>query len=104
MKKDYSLLGYPHENSKYGHYKNKHPYLAARKFFTKLSKEINMNSVDKNFLVFSIIDNASNKIYTYQGTRVKLFEPIKYTRGEKEYIQHYKNIVTRYDPNLNSSK
>ena len=103
MKNSYSLLGYPDEYSKHGNYQNKYPYQAARKAFNFLSKKIGLNNGHKKFLVFEIINNKTKKVYKYQGTRIRLHEPIVYTRAGKEYKVEYKVIVTRYDHHMNTS-
>jgi hypothetical protein len=103
MENSYSLLGYPDENSKYGIYKNKYPYQAARKIFNFLSKKIGLKNSYKKFLVFQIINNKTGKIYNYQGSRIELKEPIVFNRAGKNFKVYYKSIVTKYDPNMNSS-
>lgn len=101
IENNYSLIGYPKENMLYGNYNNKYPYQAANKVFNFLSKKIGLNNSHKKFLIFQIINNKTKKIYTYQGTRVKLNKPIIYYRNNKEYKTYYKSIVTKYDPNMN---
>ena len=104
MENSYSLLGYPDGNSKHGIYKNRYPYQAAHKAFNFLSKNIGLNNSHHKFLVFQIMNNKTGKVYTYQGTRVKLHKPIIYNRAGKEFKVYYKPIVTRYDHHMNSSK
>ena len=104
MENHYTLLGYPDEYSTHGHYKNRYPYQAAHKAFNFLSKKIGLNNSHKKFLVFQIMNIKTKKIYTYQGSRIRLQNPIVFNRGGKEFKIHYKAIVTKYDHHMNNSK
>ena len=101
MKFDYSLVDFPEEGNNYGHYTGNYPYQAAKKVFGKLSKKIGMNNSNKKFLVFSIINNQTGKIYTYQGYRIKLHTPRTVTlKNGSSFQKHYKVIVTKHDKNF----
>ena len=104
MENIYTLLGYPSPNSTHGIYKNRYPYQAAHKAFNFLSKKIGLNHSNKKFLVFQIMNTKTKKIYTYQGSRIKLQNPIVFNRGGKEFKIYYKAIVTKYDHHMNNSK
>lgn len=103
-KKDYSLVDYPNVGENYGHYSGNYPAQAAKKIFNKLSKKIGLNNSSKKFIVFTIVDNSSKKLYKYHGTRVKLHEPIEFTRGGKNFKLEYRVIVTKYDDTMENKK
>ena len=50
------------------------------------------------------MNTKTKKIYTYQGSRIKLQNPIVFNRGGKEFKIYYKAIVTKYDHHMNNSK
>ena len=70
---------------------------ADNKAFNKLSNIINLSNKDKNkFLVFSIIDLDSKKIYTYKGTKIKLNRPLSFKTKDNNIIKiNYKSIVSK---------
>ena len=97
-KREFSIMDFPRENETYGKYKGTYPCQAAYKAFNKLSKLVNLQNTNKHsFIVFSIIDNDSNKVYTYHGTRIKLDRPNVYRKAGKKITSYYKSIVQRYD-------
>ena len=96
-KRLFSVLDFPEKSKKYGKYYGHYPGQAAYKAFNKISTLIKMSNKDKNkFLVFSLIERNTNKIYTYQGTKIKLYKPIVFKTKDNKVIKiKYKSIVTR---------
>lgn len=100
----FTVLNYPKEGENYGWYAAKSPKRAASKAFSQISRKIGLNNnSEKNFMVFSIQErtrNTKNKTYTYMGTRVKLNKPLIIKRGNKEIKYYYKNVISKYQPDL----
>ena len=97
QKRKFSIVNFPDQGEFYGKYIGIYPNQAARKAFNKLSNIINLSNKDKNkFLVFSIIDLDSKKIYTYKGTKIKLNRPLSFKTKDNNIIKiNYKSIVSK---------
>lgn len=83
----YELVDYePH-----GEYKGHYPSQAASKAFTKLSKHFDLSNSEltKKYLLFTIKNKETNKIYTYLGARIKLYKPIKVNNR----FYYHKNLI-----------
>lgn len=82
---------------------SKSPKSAANRFFTKLAKNIKLNSSNNRFIVFTIKNISSGKEYKYIGTRVLLENPVVITtKNGKKITYKYSNIIGEYKPVLNS--
>lgn len=100
----FTIVDYPNVGETYGKYTGKYPGDAADKVLTDLAKKVNLKNTDeKNFIFFTIRDitpnknnrnskNNRDKEYTYIGTRVQLYEPVKLDNGR---IVRYRNNITR---------
>lgn len=94
----FTIVDYPNENENTGRYIGKTPKKAAKKAFSRLSRELNIkNSNNKNFLVFSIRELGTNNIYKYIGTRIELIQP-KIVKINGKIIKYkYEPIITSYN-------
>jgi len=104
----FTIVDYPNVGETYGKYTGKHPGDAADKVLTELAKKVNLkNSNEKNFIFFTIRDislnknnksnnnksnNKNGKEYSYIGTRVELYKPVKLDNGK---IVRFRNNITR---------
>ena len=89
----FTIVDYPNVEETYGKYTGKHPGNAADKVLTELAKKVNLkNSNEKNFIFFTIRDISSGKEYSYIGTRVELYKPVKLDNG---IIVKFRNNITR---------
>jgi len=89
----FTIVDYPNVGETYGKYTGKHPGDAADKVLTELAKKVNLkNSNEKNFIFFTIRDISSGKEYSYIGTRVELYKPVKLDNG---IIVKFRNNITR---------
>ena len=106
----FTIVDYPNIGETYGKYTGKHPGDAADKVLTVLAKKVNLKNTDKkNFIFFTIRDISSNKNnksnnknnksnnkngkeYSYIGTRVELYKPVKLDNGK---IVRFRNNITR---------
>lgn len=87
----FTIVDYPNVGETYGKYTGKHPGDAADKVLTELAKKVNLKNSNekKNFIFFTIRDISSGKEYSYIGTRVELYKPVK-LKGKK-----FRNNLTR---------
>ena len=89
----FTIVDYPNVGETYGKYTGKYPGDAADKVLTGLAKKVNLkNSNEKNFIFFTIRDISSGKEYSYIGTRVELYKPVKLDNGK---IVKFRNNITR---------
>ena len=89
----FTIVDYPNVGETYGKYTGKYPGDAADKVLTELAKKVNLkNSNEKNFIFFTIRDVSSGKEYSYIGTRVELYKPVKLDNGK---IVRFRNNITR---------
>ena len=98
----YEIVDFPNNTNSFGIYKGKIPKEAASKAFTFLANVIDnkINSDEGKFIVFFIRNIDTKKEYKYIGTIVKLENPvIKYVNG-KEVIYQYKNVIGKYNKEL----
>jgi hypothetical protein len=100
-KDTYTIVNYPRNNETYGEFIGSSPKRAAHKAFSKLAKLSNLNNKSEDFLVFSIINKRTNKVYKYIGKRIKLSEPREVIRNGKKIIYKYVNTVGKYKKELN---
>ena len=106
---DYEIMAFPTKKENFGNYTGTHPKQAAQKAFTFLSSLI-MDDVKKdgNFIVFSIRKknknniNNSNKEHKFIGTVVELENYVYNSNSDKKV--KYKNVVSRYNPELDKIK
>jgi hypothetical protein len=101
-KRVFVIVDYPNIGETYGSFSGSSPGNAADKVLTLLAEKIDLKNTDeKNFIFFTIREitsnnNQNNKIktkeYSYIGTRVELYEPIKLKNGR---IIKYRNNMTR---------
>ncbi len=102
QKKDsYTIINYPKNNQTFGEFTGSSPKRAAHKAFSKLAKLSNLNNKSEDFLVFSIMNKRTNKLYKYIGKRIKLSEPREVIRNGKKIIYKYVNTVGKYKKELN---
>ena len=90
----FTIVDYPNVGETYGKYTGKHPGDAADKVLTELAKKVNLKNSNekKNFIFFTIRDISSGKEYSYIGTRVELYKPVKLDNGK---IVRFRNNITR---------
>ncbi len=100
-KDTYTIVNYPRNNQTYGEFIGSSPKRAAHKAFSKLAKLSNLNNKSEDFLVFSIMNKRTNKVYKYIGKRIKLSEPREVIRNGKKIIYKYVNTVGKYKKELN---
>ena len=100
-KRTFAIVDYPNVGELYGRFSGSSPGIAADKALTLLSEKIDLKNTDeKNFIFFTIRDiteynnksNKNNKEYSYIGTRIELYEPIKLKNGR---IIKFRNNMTR---------
>jgi hypothetical protein len=91
MYESYSILNYPSLNKRYGEFKTKTPFSAAKKGFELLQDKYDLSNSDneKKYLQFLIINNKTNEIKKYLGVRIILNEPIK----KYNKLQNYRLAV-----------
>jgi len=98
----YEIVDFPNNTKSFGSYKGNSPKKAASKAFAFLSNIIGnkINSENGKFIVFVIRNTDTKKEYKYIGTVVKLENPVtKYINGQ-EVIYKYKNVIGRYNKEL----
>ena len=107
----FAIVDYPNVDELYGNFTGSSPSVAADKVLTLLAEKIDLKNTDeKNFIFFTIRDitdnvnnnvnnvnsvnnnSKKNKEYSYIGTRVELYEPIKLKNGR---IIKFRNNMTR---------
>ena len=92
-RRTFSIVDYPSIGELHGNYRAKYPENAAEKVLSELAKRVNLkNTNDKNFIFFTIRDQKSGNEYSYIGTRVELYQPVKLNNGQ---TIRYRNILTR---------
>lgn len=99
-KRSFTVVDYPKEGETFGRYMSKNMTDAANKAIAKLSKKMNIDSMNNQFITFWMKEttrNSDHKEVRYIGTRVKLHKPIIITRGNNDIEYKYKYIVTKYD-------
>ena len=104
MKEDiYTIVDYPEYNKETGKFKAKSPLAAAKKVFTKLEKnfDLNNNNSEKQYIEFTIRNISNNKFYTYMGTKILLHSAITINQGGKKRKIYYKHLINRKPRNLN---
>jgi len=98
----YEIVDFPTKSKSFGLYTGKNPKDAASKVFTFLYNAIDkkINSEDGTFIVFVIRKIGTLNEYKYIGTVVKLENPVtKYINGQ-EVVYHYKNVIGKYNKEL----
>jgi len=96
-KRVFAIVDYPNIGETYGSFTGSSPGYAADKVLTLLSEKIDLKNTDeKNFIFFTIRDitqnNGAGKEYSYIGTRIELYQPIKLKNGR---IIKFRNNMTR---------
>lgn len=100
----YSIVDFPEDNQNFGDFKAKTPKKAAHYAFDYLSNISNLKSQFGVYIVFTIVDNDTQKEYSYIGSRIKLENPVvKIENGEKK-MYYYKNVIGKYSDELNKMK
>lgn len=98
MERTFQIIHFPTLNHKYGEYHGKTPKQAAYKAFhhmirvLHLKKEITND--ERQYLVFSLIEPNTRKLYQFAGTRIQLVHPKNVTINGKNIQVHYKTIIT----------
>jgi hypothetical protein len=96
----YSIVDFPEDNQRFGEFDAKTPKKAAHQAFDYLSNISNLKSKFGVYIVFTVVDNNTQKDYNYIGSRVKLENPvIRMEKGEKK-MYHYKNVIGRFSSEL----
>lgn len=103
-KDTYSILDYPTKNKLYGEFTGSSPKRAAQKAFSKLAKLSNIKTNSNDFIVFTIVNKRTNKLYKYLGKRNKLTEPKVIYRNGKKVEYKFVNTVGKYKEELNQIK
>jgi hypothetical protein len=100
----YTIVDFPSDGIFYGRFKGNHPKIAANKAFKFLMKFINKESKEDDFigkfLVFVIKNLNTNKEHKYIGNRIKLENPVKIIKNNKEIEYKYKNVIGKYNIEL----
>lgn len=98
----YTLLDYPERGKNSGEYHGKSPGSVATKIFNKISKELGFvdNLGGTKYLVFYIKNIDTGKVYPFIGTIVVLQKPIEINYNNKSVSVSHRNIVSRYDKNM----
>jgi hypothetical protein len=102
-KHDFSIIDFPEDGQKHGKYIAAYPYQAANKVFSFLCEKYKFydNLDGQKYLKFSIINNDTDKLYTFIGTIIKLEKPITYkTKSGKTIQNNYRYIISKYDKNM----
>ena len=101
----YTIVDFPEDNQTYGKFKGTSPKKAGSKVFSFLFKFMNIDKNDENsffgkFIVFVIRNIKTGKEYKYIGNRIKLENPIKIRKNNKEIEYNYKNVIGKFKPQL----
>lgn len=97
----YSILDYPTKNKMYGEFTGSSPKRAAQKAFSKLVKFSGVRTNSNDFIVFTIVNKRTNKVYKYLGKRNKLTSPKTIYRDGKKIEYKFVNTVGKYKEELN---
>lgn len=108
--KEYEIMAFPDKKSNFGSFTGTYPKQAAQKAFSFLSSLVG-DEIKKegNFIVFSIrkknINNEvnSNKELKFIGTMVELENYVR-NNNDREKMYKYKNVVSKYNPELDKIK
>ena len=99
----YTIVDFPDDNKTFGKYLGSTPKKAAVKAFNDLIKFIDDDlEKDGKFVVYVIRNIEQNEEHQFMGYRIKLENPVLSKKNGKELTYYYKNIVSVYDPRLNS--
>ena len=90
----------PGTDSYVGRFTGLTPYQAANKALSKYFRETKKPKQDIQFSIRESTRGSKRSTYTYNGARLKLDEPVKYTisndKGEdREIIKKFKNKLTK---------
>ena len=90
----------PGTDSYVGRFTGLTPYQAANKALSKYFRETKKPKQDIQFSIRESTRGSKRSTYTYNGVRLKLDEPVKYTisndKGEdREIIKKFKNKLTK---------
>lgn len=101
----YSIVDFPETGKYYGKFSGTIPKKVASKAFSSLIKFINIDFSKEDvflgkFVVFVIKNMETGKMYKYIGSRIKLENPIKVFKNNKEIEYKYKNIIGKYNKDL----
>ena len=108
--KEYEIMAFPDKKSNFGSFTGTYPKQAAQKAFTFLSSLVGDDiKKDGNFVVFSIRKKNknnnvnSNKELKYIGTMVELENYVRNNSNFEKRVK-YKNVVAKYNPELDKIK
>jgi len=83
----------------HGRYSGASPYQAGNKALTEIIRRKNKAGLENTSKInFSMIESTrgSNKReHFYEGERIKLQEPIKYSAGGQDLVKSYKNVLKK---------
>lgn len=101
----FTIVDFPEDGKTYGSFFGKVPKKVASKAFSSLIQFMNINDNKEDdslgkFIVFVIKNVNNGKMYKYIGNRVKLENPIKIRRNNKEIEYKYKNVIGKYKDEL----
>ena len=105
----YELVSFPENNKNFGDFRGKYPKQAAEKAFTFLSNLSHDEIIkDGTFIVFNIQKKTkntnntnNNKLYKFIGTIIELENEVINNKGK---VLKYKNIISKYNPDLDKIK
>ena len=83
----------------HGRYSGSSPYQAANKALSEIIRNRKTKGLKTNGKInFSMIEStrgSKKKEHFYEGKRIKLKEPIKYSAGGQELVKHFKNQLKK---------
>ena len=101
----YTIVDFPNDNETFGKFRGTIPKRVASKAFSSLIQFINIDTLNEDeiqekFIVFVIKNIENEKMYKYIGTRIKLKNPIKVIKNGKEIEYKFKNVIGKYNKEL----
>jgi hypothetical protein len=94
-KYNYTVIDFPKNGMNYGNFISSKPIEAANKAFRELIQSIPIN--EDEFIVFTLLNNDTKKLYKYIGTRIRLIKPIhvNYNNNTKKDYR-YRYLISPY--------
>ncbi len=103
QKSNYTIMDFPKIGSNYGNFISAKPIQAANKAFRELLKSINID--EDEFIVFTLLNNDTNKTHKYIGTRIKLVNPIEVNYDDNTKKKYkYRYIISPYTGDMDFYK